>query len=174
MPKQRRKLAVVGVDPGAKGALCLLVPDTKQIAFKPTTAPARELYEWFLHIEDEFNLGVCMVEKVHAIHGAAAKTTFAFGASVERVLVIPEVAEVSVNRVQPKTWQKFIGLTIPTNLAGKENAAKRAKHIKHQVAAIATKLYPKADIRGPKGGLLDGRSDALMIAHYAARTINLL
>jgi hypothetical protein len=34
------------------------------------------------------------------------------------------------------------------------------------VASIALQLYPKAPLFGPKGGLLDGRADALMIAHY--------
>ena len=37
---------------------------------------------------------------------------------------------------------------------------------KKHVASIAMQLYPKANLSGPKGGLLDGRADALMIAHY--------
>ena len=168
-----KKLAVVGVDPGNKGAFCLLIPETKQIMFRETTLPALELYMWFTAILHEFNLAICMIEKVHAIPGSTAKATFSFGANVERVTIIPEIAEVSVDRVQPKAWQKFIGLVMPQNMTGPDNASKRKNYIKKEVATIATRLYPKAEIRGPKGGLLDGRSDALMIAHYAARTLNL-
>jgi len=57
--------------------------------------------------------------------------------------------------VQPKKWQKTIGVT------------KKGKEIKKEVASICSRLYPDAEIYGPKGGLLDGKSDALMIAHYA-------
>lgn len=167
-----KKVAVVGIDPGNKGALCLLIPETKQIAFKETTERAKELYYWFRLIESEFNLAVCMIEDVSAIHGSAAKATFSFGANVERMNVIPEIAEISIDKVRPKAWQKHIGLTVPANLAGSQNAAKRSRFIKKEVANIASRLYPKADLFGPKGGLLDGRSDALMIAHYAARTLN--
>lgn len=37
---------------------------------------------------------------------------------------------------------------------------------KKTVAAKALQLYPDAELHGPKGGLLDGRADALMIAHF--------
>ena len=49
-------------------------------------------------------------------------------------------------------------------MAGPSNAKKRKNYIKKEVADIASRLYPKAELHGPKGGLLDGRSDALMIA----------
>ena len=38
--------------------------------------------------------------------------------------------------------------------------------MKKQVAEIAQSLYPTAELHGKRGGLLDGRADALMIAHY--------
>ena len=53
-----------------------------------------------------------------------------------------------------KIWQKYIGVTA------------KGKDIKKQISEIALKLYPTANIYGKRGGLLDGRSDALMIAHY--------
>ena len=31
---------------------------------------------------------------------------------------------------------------------------------------IAKKLYPNVEIHGKRGGLLDGRSDACMVAYY--------
>lgn len=165
-------VAVVGVDPGVKGAFCLLIPKTKQIMFMETTQDALTLYKWFQQIDEEFNFAVCMIEEVGAIQGSAAKATFNFGANVARVNIIPEIAQISVDKVRPKAWQKYIGVTTPQNLSGSGNAAKRKKHIKTAVASIAQRLYPKAELHGPKGGLIDGRSDALMIAHYAARTLN--
>jgi len=168
-----KKIAIIGVDPGVKGAFCLICPETRQTAFKPTTLPARELYLWLRRIANEYNLAVCMIENVGAIAGSAAKATFAFGSNVERVNIIPEIAEIPVDKVRPKAWQKYVGLVVPKRLTGSENASKRKSFIKTEVAAIAKRLYPSAEIHGPKGGLLDGRSDALMIAHYAARTLNI-
>ncbi len=168
-----KRVAVVGVDPGAKGAFCLLIPETKQIMFRNTTDNGRELLDWFNQIDAEFNLMVCMVEEVGFIRGSAGKSTINFGRSIERANIFAEIAEVSKDSVRPKAWQKFIGVVVPQNLAGEANAKKRPLFIKKEVARIAKELYPKADLFGPKGGLLDGRSDALMIAHYAARTINL-
>ena len=165
-------VAVIGADPGAKGAFCLLVPKTKHIEFRNTTERAVDLYNWITGLDAQFNLAVCMIEEVGAIQGSAAKATFSFGANVERVNIIPEIAQISVDKVRPKEWQKFIGLVMPKNLSGPANAKQRKTHIKKEVASIATRLYPKAEILGPKGGLLDGRSDSLMIAHYAAKTLN--
>jgi hypothetical protein len=168
-----KPLAVIGIDPGVKGAICLLAPRSQQMAFLETTTPAAELYDWFQRAKSETDLAVCMVEKVGAIHGTASNTTFAFGRSLERMEILPEICRISLDRVPPKKWQKFIGLVVPQRLTGASNAGKRKTFIKNEVATIATRLYPEAPIRGPRGGLLDGRSDALMIAHYAARTINL-
>lgn len=160
--------AYVGTDPGAKGSYCLLVPDTKQVAFLPTTTRGLIALDWFRLIQQEFNLVVNQIEDVHAIHGSAAGATFSFGRNVERVNLVPEIAECSITLVTPKTWQKHIGLKpIKTGTVG------RSKMIKNNIAAICERLYPQVNIRGPKGGLLDGKSDSLMIAHYASQTFKL-
>jgi hypothetical protein len=167
------EVAVVGIDPGTAGALCLLVPGTQQTAFMATTERPVDLYQWFLEIDNQFNLVVCMIEEVGFIRGSAGKSTFSFGRNVERVNIIPELACVPVDSVRPKAWQKFVGLVVPAAMSGESNAAKRKTYIKKEVARLASRLYPNAELHGPKGGLKDGRSDALMIAHYAARTINI-
>jgi len=61
---------------------------------------------------------------------------------------------VQVELIQPKVWQKEIGVQAT------------GKAIKQAVATIAHGLYPHAELYGPRGGLMDGRADALMIAHY--------
>jgi hypothetical protein len=68
-----------------------------------------------------------------------------------------------VDVIRPKAWQKEIGVSVSRNLKGQA----RKKAIKNGVGEIAKRLYPSAVIHGPKGGLLDGRSDALMIGHSA-------
>jgi hypothetical protein len=86
----------------------------------------------------------------------SAKSNFGFGRSVGIVTAVSEIVTKGIvaKTVTPKVWQKYAGVTA------------KGKAIKKEVSLIATTLYPLANIYGPKGGLLDGRSDALLIAHY--------
>jgi len=152
--------AYVGIDPGSKGALCLLVPVTKQIAFKPTTDKPAELLRWFQQIRGQYELRVIMIEDVHSIYGTSAKSNFNFGYNVGTVNTIAQCTGLSVDRITPKKWQSAVGVK------------KKGKLIKTEVATICERLYPTVNIRGARGGLLDGLSDALMIAHYAYLTYN--
>lgn len=152
--------AYIGVDPGAKGAFCLLVPSTKQVAFRDTTDKPMDLYAWFKRIEEEFNIRVMMIEDVHAIFGTSAKSNFSFGYNVGTVNTLAQVTGNTVDRVTPKKWQKYIGIKT------------KGKAIKKEVSEICERLYPQVNIRGARGGLLDGRSDALMVAHYAYHLYN--
>lgn len=63
--------------------------------------------------------------------------------------------------IQPKEWQKGL---VPPGIPKKSR--------KKLIAEAMAKLYPKAkkQLYGPRGGLMDGRSDALAIAHYVKRT----
>ena len=91
------------------------------------------------------------------MHGMSAKSNFGFGKNLGIVTAIAEIASNTVNTVTPKIWQKYIGVTV------------KGKAIKKEVAKIAQGLYPNAELYGKRGGLLDGRADALMIAHYGLK-----
>lgn len=57
----------------------------------------------------------------------------------------------------PQDWQGFFRLKTGEKDIKKKNA---------QIAAKTLTLYPTANLYGPKGGLRDGRSDALLIARW--------
>ena len=143
-------------DPGSKGAFCLLLPKFNKASFKSTEDKPSDLIDWIEQIKNEYNLRLIMIEDVHSLPLVSAKSNFSFGYNLGVVTTIAIASKVMVDKVNPKKWQKFIGVTA------------KGDAIKKDVAAIATRLYPEANIYGPRGGLLDGRSDALMIAHYAA------
>lgn len=150
----------IGVDPGTKGAICALLKSQNKVVFKNTTDDPLELLNWYLELNNHYNLRLIMIEDVHAIPGAAAGSSFTFGWNVGEMNLIARMAKVMLDRVSPKKWQKFIGVKA------------KGDAIKKEVAEIAHRLYPNAPLYGPRGGLLDGRSDALMIAHYAAYNRN--
>lgn len=152
---------VLGCDPGAKGAYCLLIPDQQLAWFAPTPGGSVSPGVILTALQaDGCNMvDAAYIEDVHSLYGMSAKSNFSFGGNVQAAQTILEILlyprEERLHKVQPKVWQKAIGVT-----------AQGAK-IKKQVAEIAHELYPYAKIFGPKGGLMDGRADALMIAHYA-------
>ena len=148
-------MKVCGIDPGNSGAMCVLDPivDPVHIEFLDLKKHSSyEIAKW-LHLQQVDSI---WIEDVHSLFGMSAKSNFGFGRSVGTARAIAEIATQGkqINTVTPKIWQKNIGVT------------SKGKKIKINVAQLVAELYPTAEIYGPQGGLLDGRSDALMIAHY--------
>ena len=148
-------MRVAGIDPGAQGAMCVL--DSKDPAYTEifdlhNTTPY-EAADWL------FNQKVdrVFIEDVHSLYGMSAKSNFNFGYAVGLVNTIANIVlqgEYPI-LIQPKAWQQAVGVTV-----------KGGKFIKQQVADLVKNLYPHANIFGKRGTLKDGRSDAIMLAHY--------
>jgi len=154
-------MRVCGIDPGANGAICVLDShDPAHVALldlgKTSTYNA---CLWLKY----YQVHAVWIENIHGFPGMASQSNFGMGRGVGKAHAIAEIATQGqeARLVVAQVWQKYIGLTVKSS--GKYA---RAKAIKKQVADIAISLYPTASIYGKKGGLLDGRSDALMIAHY--------
>ena len=149
-------MRICGIDPGSNGAICVLDRnDSTYIAFcdlkKSTTY---DIAIWLFNQQVTY----IWIEDIHSLYGMSAKSNFNFGKNLGVVTTISEIISKGDNSkirtVTPKIWQQYIGVT------------KKGKHIKKNVADIAKKLYPDANIYGKRGGLLDGRSDACMVAYY--------
>jgi len=138
-----------GIDPGAKGYICLLVPENDEISFISLAKSPKEIYISLRAI----NPDIILIEDVHSIHGMSAKSNFSFGKNVGGINWLADLIACPVEHVKPKDWQKEVGIS-----------SKRTFN-KVVVADYANKIYPSADLYGPRGGLIDGKADALMIAH---------
>jgi hypothetical protein len=62
----------------------------------------------------------------------------------------------------PQAWQKHFGLK---KIKGEKSLSKET------IAAKCLELYPDALLYGPRGGLKDGRSDAILIARFCLDTM---
>ena len=148
-------MKICGIDPGANGAMCVLDTDiptyTALLDFKK-----HSIYEACSWLNSFTDLDSIWIEDVHSLFGMSAKSNFGFGRNLGIARAIAEIASAGDNllSVTPKVWQKFVGVTV------------KGKEIKKQVANIAQELYPMAILHGKLGGLLDGRSDAMCIAHF--------
>lgn len=158
---------VIACDPGSTGAMCLLkLNSLKQpdIHFINNSRPELEIHDWLSQIVFNYPIRMMMIEDVHSLFGMSAKTNFVFGKNLGISTTLLRLQNVGLDLVQPKEWQKFIGIkAVP-----KGQKKRTPVQLKKEIAGICERLYPSCNIRGPKGGLLDGRSDALMIAHYCA------
>jgi len=154
----------IGVDPGAKGYLCLLDPIGK-MEFIPNPTTQKEVTDSTLALLAHIHLlGQPIrvgIEDVHSLYGMSAKSNFNFGFNLGMIttLLYGMFPKHLITKVQPKVWQKAIGAPSKKFLGGQMK-------LKQAIADIAEAIYPHADLYGPKGGLKDGKADALMIAHY--------
>ena len=147
-------MLIAGIDPGANGAIAVLDSEN------PDSVALLDLNKYSIYETTKWlhnkKIDVIYLESVHSLYGMSAKSNFGFGRNFGIAFAIAKLAvsDGPVQQVTPKVWQKYIGVTA------------KGKAIKKQVAEIANILYPVANLYGKRGGLLDGRADALMIAHY--------
>ena len=159
----------IGCDPGATGAICVYVPEINVIEFIPNKTNPKKILEMLGNLQRAHPIEMIMIEDVHSVPQSSAKANFTFGYNVGLMEAIFISTGMGLDKVQPKEWQKFIGVKPAPRKAKDAPPVKpgvRKTALKKEVAAIALRLYPDAELYGPKGGLLDGRSDALMICHF--------
>jgi len=92
------------------------------------------------------------LEKVNAMPGQGVKSMFSFGERYGELQGMLQTLELGYVLVRPTEWQKACKV--------KPKSGKKGIH------SVISKIYPKAELVGPRGGIIDGRCDALSIAHY--------
>ena len=142
-------MVYIGIDPGAKGSMCVI--DNGKVLFKDFDLKEySSTLKTFLDTDDT-ELMVA-IEKVHAMPGQGVSSSFSFGQRLGELEGMLTALQIPYELVAPKDWQKACGIP--------------AKSDKKGIASVIQKLYPTAELYGNKGGLRDGRSDALGLAHF--------
>jgi len=152
----------LGIDPGSRGAICFLDSMSGDTKFLPTPgvfSTPLECWKAMKNILGNNIIIAAAIEDVHSIFGMSAKSNFMFGYYVGQARAVANIADVTLELVQPKVWQQAIGAPRSKDVGGSAG-------LKRAIGDIAKGLYPNASLYGPRGGLMDGRSDALMIAEY--------
>lgn len=150
----------LGIDPGQKGAACLLLignHDFRRYMFLDWSDPKNvydQISKWPIR-----SIEMAILEKVNARPGMAAKAMFSFGKNTGHWEMILHVLDIPFQMIVPTSWQK--GLIVKSDGS---DSKKRAE-------VVANRLFPalKPRLYGPKGGIKDGRIDALLMAEKARR-----
>lgn len=151
---------IIGIDPGLTGAIAKIsdtdlvsVQDmpTKKLGKKNKVdgAALSEILKDAKHI---------YLEDVASRPGQGVVSVFTFGEGFGVIKGVCESLGIPYSLIKPNEWQKRFGLN-----TGTKDKAKKKK----EIADKCLSFYPKAELYGPKGGLKDGRSDAIMIARYS-------
>jgi len=161
----------VGIDPGKKGAICFLSEENKTLIIDwPKTDNVSDMIDTIersyedttCHGEMETysfanNVTLAVLEKVSAMPKQGVTSVFSFGQNYGMWLAICAFYSWPTQLITPVQWRK--GIITP-----KDGSTTKIANYN-----VASRLYPhiKSELNGKRGGLLDGRVDALLMAHKA-------
>jgi len=163
-----------GIDCGASGAIAFINNNIthafdmpmEQSVYGGNVVKYEGLYLLLLEHFPDF---ICF-EKQGVTNTTGKVAAFSMGrnyqAIIQAVTTFSREYKVPVICVTPQQWKKTLGvMTGKTKDEGKKNA----KEKKEKTIQLVKSLFPDAPIYGKKGGLKDGRCDALALAEYARR-----
>lgn len=146
--------AHMGIDPGATGAACLIADEGVYFIDMKKSTPS-EVVSGVCGWKCQFNIKIAVLEQVGAMPGQGVTSMFNFGRGYGWWQGVLDALVIPWRLARPQSWQKGLGADKSKGKAG--------------LVEVAERLFPMADFRGPKGGVLSGRADAALIADWARR-----
>ena len=155
-------MRVLGVDPGATGALALwdtgldamVVCDMPSVMVKAGKTRRRQLSEtWLADIVRGYEPDCAWLERVHALPGQGVTSSFSFGLAYGIVRGVLAALGVPVTLVTPNEWKRSFRL-------GPD---------KNEARLIAARLVPLSAPRFARA-MDDGRAEAALLALFGAHT----
>lgn len=148
-------LAILGIDPGATGAVCLI---------DRNGAPLIELLAeitpgWLRGLEYQPMDMLAVIEKVGARPGQGVTSMFTFGQGYGRILGWLEALEIPHVRVTPQIWQRDVHRGCPAA----DSKARSLEAARRLFPAVNLKATPRS--KTPHKGIID----ALLIAEHGRR-----
>ena len=153
------KKAVIGIDPGKKGAAVVLSSARKILDVYDYVDPLETsniLAQW----KKNFDIKLAVLEQVHSFPGQGVVSSFSFGMNYGVWQGVLSAVKVPWQLVTPRTWQK--GLVTPSDGS---NAKKRS-------LAVARRLFPTEGYFKRKKDA--DRADAVLMAVHALGKLSLI
>ncbi len=173
-----RQITICGIDPGINGAISFFVIKNNKKTCKVFDMPKinvgkkktkHELdIQQIVHLLAMYDPEYCCIEEpkiaIRMVEGKAV-----VGQSMQSVatnwknygilLGILSTLMIPFEEISPRKWQKEFFKRME-----KDDPKKMAY-------MVASKLFPDIELTGARGGIKDGRSDALLICEYAKRQL---
>ncbi|MBU2685660.1 MAG: hypothetical protein KKF27_20655 [Gammaproteobacteria bacterium] len=146
----------IGIDPGKEGAIAV-IDKIQQIHFlidwPGDEIEAANTIRTIKDVRKDCHFKAAL-EKVHSMPKQGVSSSFKFGTNFGIWKGILASFQISFIEPTPQIWQKGV--------------VKKAQDETPKLAA-ARRIWPNAELMGPKGGIKDGRCDALLIADWCRR-----
>lgn len=170
----------VGIDPGAKGAIAYIDTEKGKTGRIQTPVVSKEVDVWqfcaYLKSLTQGKEHHVIVEDVHSIFGASAKSNFSFGKNVGGIEWALVALGCKFTKVTPKVWQAEMwqGVPIVKINTGKKTPKGNIKYKNDTKATsllAAKRLFPEEDFLATKRSSVphDGIVDALLLCEYGKR-----
>ncbi len=158
--KQESHHRYIGIDPGQSGAIAV-IDDHLNIHTLKDWSNDILIAEAMRKINREtISKGLIInaaLEYAHAMPKQGVSSMFKFGTNYGIWIGMLAILQISFTVVTPQKWQKGV--------------IKKAE-TKEPAIVAAQRLFPSAELYGPKGGKKDGRADALLIAYWCKRNFS--
>ncbi len=148
-----------GIDPGQKGAVGII--DDEAQFYGALDLPllgngeidAATLFDT-LH---GYCPDIVFLEKAQGMPGQGRTSIFNYGQGYGKLKAVIEIDSIPYQEIHPTKWKRVF------SLIGKDKSKKDS-------VAAAEKMFPGVEFRTPRGRLLDGRAEALLLAQYARQS----
>ena len=156
---------VIGIDVGLNGAIAVLIDETKQTIYAIPTykdGKGKNRYDYnalsriFQGIKTTAPIIGCALERATPMPKQGSVSGFSFGEAYGFYKGVLTALSIPYEIVQPKKWQQEFSIS---------NDTKKGSF------AVASRLYPNLELQTPRGRVLDGACDALLLATYMARKL---
>lgn len=158
-------MKLLSIDPGLTGSICLYDTDTNEISFcdnerikikdKKTISDISNIVNF---LKDK-TIDKCIIESQHAFPVSGKSACFGLGLSYGIYLGVLHTLNIPYITVSPQKWTKHYNIN---------------KYTKEEGYIIATRLKNdlSSELKTPRGRIIDGRSDALLMVLYLKDLIN--
>lgn len=165
----------ISIDPGLDGCVAAIfdntirwhtIPTVGKIVNIPQLAKDLSVYK-----SDDYEVKI-VLEDVHAIVNAAAKSTFQFGHVVGLIEGVLAALELPYIKVAPKKWQSIVFQGVPVQTKLSSTKKTMVNDTKAMALIAVTRLFPQFPISAfhrentRVGKIHDGIVDALCMAYY--------
>ena len=154
-----RQPVVIGIDPGAKGALAAMETSGLVIGVWDWPGSAADLWALISDNPRMLKVRLAALEKQSPFPGQAM-TNFAMGTNYGIWQGLAAYLGWPLETPHVSTWRKAV---LDSSVPKKPQKA--------DLVAFARRRWPDAEIMGKRGGAKDGRAEALCIAEYARRQV---
>lgn len=145
---------VIGIDPGSAGAICKMFHGEIEVIDMPADVCA--VHELLTAWTTLYDVAAIALEQVTILPRDSKRSGATFMRHVGALECLCQLTGAPLLRPTPQQWGK--GLC-------------RAKaHARDKPSIeVVERMFPRVDLAGPRGGVRDGRADAVLIALWASK-----